>query len=144
MGAALVADCTKLKGLTKGLKYQPAELANGAVGLLDEVSKNKVTGEEERYAHIDLLDFQANVEGSAQAFANLQPALTKIDPALADRIGKSFDNVLSLLDTYRSPTNASGFVLHPALSKADVTKLAQSVQAVAEPLSTVASKVVNG
>ena len=56
----LVTNVQKLQTLTTGLKYQPAELANGAVDLLDEVSKTKITGEEERYSHIDLLDFQAN------------------------------------------------------------------------------------
>ena len=131
------------RGSATGLHYQPAELANGAVGLLDEVSKSKVTGEEERYSHIDLLDFQANVEGSEQAFANLQPGLAKIDSTLTDTISTRFAALDSLLDKYRDKTQPSGFVLYPALSRADVTSLAQSVQAVAEPLSRVASKVVN-
>ena len=34
-----------------------------------EVSASKITGEEERYSHIDLLDFAANVEGSKMAFS---------------------------------------------------------------------------
>ena len=88
-GAGLVANVQKLQTLAKGLKYQPAELANGAVELLDEVSKSKITGEEERYSHIDLLDFQANVEGSEQAFANLQPGLAKIDPTLTEHHQRS-------------------------------------------------------
>ena len=107
------------------------------------MSKSKVTGEEERYSHIDLLDFQANVEGSEQAFANLQPGLAKIDSTLTDTISTRFAALDSLLDKYRDKTQPSGFVLYTALSRADVTSLAQSVQAVAEPLSRVASKVVN-
>lgn len=140
---ALAANVAKLQKLATGLSYQPAELANGAVGLLDEVSKSKVTGEEERYSHIDLLDFQANVEGSEQAFANLQPGLAKIDATLTTTISQRFDALDSLLDKYRDKTQASGFVAYTTLSKTDVTALAQSVQAVAEPLSRVASKVVN-
>jgi iron uptake system component EfeO len=139
----LAANVGKLHKLATGLHYQPAELANGAVGLLDEVSKSKVTGEEERYSHIDLLDFQANVEGSEQAFANLQPGLEKVDSTLTGTISSRFAALDSLLDTYRDKTQASGFVPYTALSRADVTALAQSVQAVAEPLSRVASKVVN-
>ena len=81
-GDGLVANVKKLQTLTTGLSYQPAELANGAVDLLDEVAKSKITGEEERYSHIDLLDFQANVEGAEQAFANLQPGMQMIDPTL--------------------------------------------------------------
>jgi iron uptake system component EfeO len=142
-GTGLVANIGKLQGLAKGLKFQPAELANGAVGLLDEVSKSKITGEEERYSHIDLLDFQANVEGAEQAFANLQPGLTKIDPALTKTISGGFDSLTTLLDKYRDKSQPSGFVLYPSLAQADKVKLAQAVQAVAEPLSRVAAKVVN-
>ena len=47
------------------VELQPAQIANGAVELLNEVSKSKITGEEERYSHIDLVDFEANVEGAA-------------------------------------------------------------------------------
>ncbi len=139
----LTADVAKLQKLATGLHYQPAELANGAVELLDEVSKSKITGEEERYSHIDLLDFQANVEGSEQAFANLQPALAKIDSTLTDTISSRFAALDSLLDKYRDKSQPSGFVPYTSLSRADVIAMAQSVQAVAEPLSRVASKVVN-
>jgi iron uptake system component EfeO len=139
----LTADVAKLQKLATGLHYQPAELANGAVELLDEVSKSKITGEEERYSHIDLLDFQANVEGSEQAFANLQPALAKIDSTLTDTISSRFAALDSLLDKYRDKSQPSGFVPYTSLSRTDVMAMAQSVQAVAEPLSRVASKVVN-
>ena len=79
----LMTNLKKLQGLTEDLTYQPAELANGAVGLLDEASKTKITGEEERYSHIDLVDLQGNVEGSEQAFAALKPGLDKIDSTLS-------------------------------------------------------------
>jgi iron uptake system component EfeO len=142
-GDGLLVNVQKLHGLVEGLTYQPAELANGAVELLDEVSKTKITGEEERYSHIDLLDFQSNVEGSEQAFANLQPALAKIDPALAKTVSDAFTDVDSMLDKYRSTAQPSGFVLYGSLNKPDVTALAHAVQAVAEPMSRVASKIVN-
>jgi iron uptake system component EfeO len=142
-GTRLLADVERLHSLVKGLRYQPAELANGAVELLDEVSRTKITGEEERYSHIDLLDFQANIEGSEQAFANLQPGLAKIDPVLAKTVSTAFANVETLLDKYRDPGDASGFVRYGTLTSADKIAAAHAVQAVAEPLSRVASKVVN-
>ncbi|MBV9595051.1 MAG: peptidase M75 family protein [Actinobacteria bacterium] len=141
-GDGLLANVAKLQTLTAGLAYQPAELANGAVDLLDEVSKTKITGEEERYSHIDLLDFSANVEGSEQAFACLEPALEKIDPTLTATITSAFNALDAALDKYRSNSDASGFVLYSTLTDADKTALSQLVQAVDEPLSTVASKVV--
>ena len=74
ISTGLVANVKKLSTLVAKLTgFQPAELANGAVGLLDEAAKNKITGEEERYSHIDFVDFAANIEGSQQAFAFLEP-----------------------------------------------------------------------
>lgn len=139
----LMADLKKLQSLTANVSYQPAELANGAVGLLDEASKTKITGEEERYSHLDLVDLQANVEGSEQAFAALKPGLARIDPALSATIATRFAAVDTLLDEYRSMTAIGGFVPFTSLAHADTTAIAQAIQAVSEPLSQVAGKVVN-
>jgi iron uptake system component EfeO len=139
----LMTNLRKLQSLTAHLTYQPAELANGAVSLLDEASKTKITGEEERYSHIDLVDLQANVEGSEQAFAALKPGLAKIDPTLTSTIATRFAAVDTLLDTYRSKTAIGGFVSFTTLTPADTTAIAQALQAVSEPLSQVAGKVVN-
>jgi iron uptake system component EfeO len=143
LGDGLVSNVKKLQTLTAGLSYQPTELANGAQELLDEVSGTKITGEEERYSHIDLLDFQANDEGAEQAFAQLQPALQKIDAGLASTIATQFTALDTLLDKYRSATNPSGFELYTQLSTADKKALAAAVKAVQEPLSQVGSKVAN-
>lgn len=142
IAAELQTNVEKLNSLVKGLKYQPAEIANGAVSLLDEVALNKVTGEEERYSRIDLLDFASNVEGAQQAFANLEPGLTKIDPAIVKTISSEFDACLAALDKYKDAANASGYVNYDELTPADVTALSQAVQALQEPLSQVAGKVV--
>lgn len=139
LGAKLLADVTKLQGLVASATYQPAQLANGATELLDEVAKSKITGEEERYSHLDLLDFQANVDGSQQAYNLLLPALTTIDPTLAGTVTERFGAVETLLAKYRSGT---GVVRYSALTKDDVRTLAQSVDALAEPLSEVAGKIV--
>ena len=44
----------------------PAQLANGAVELMNEVANSKITGEEDRYSHTDLSDFQGNLSGVAE------------------------------------------------------------------------------
>jgi iron uptake system component EfeO len=141
--SGLVANIQKLQGLTKSLTYKPFELANGGQGLLDEVSSGKITGEEERYSHIDLLDFQNNDEGAEQAFACLQPALRKIDPALTTKISGAFTALNTKVDTYRSTSNASGYKLYNELTAQDKKDLAAAVKAVQEPLSQVAAKVSN-
>ena len=52
----------------KTVELEPATIANGAVELLNEVRSSKITGEEERYSHIDLVDLVGNVEGAKAAF----------------------------------------------------------------------------
>ena len=144
IAANLVAVIAQLQAkVATPLDLQPYDLANGAVSLLDEASKTKITGEEERYSHIDILDFASNVEGSEQAFAYLENGMDKIDPALTATIKAAFATTTTLLDDYKDPSQASGYKPYSALTKADLTKLAQSIQAIAEPLSTVAGKVVN-
>jgi iron uptake system component EfeO len=142
-GDGLVTNVKKLQKLTNGLTYQPTELANGAQELMDEVAGGKITGEEERYSHIDLLDIANNDEGAEQAFAQLQPALQKIDPTLSATIQARFAELDKLVDGYRSKSDASGYVLFTTLTKADKRRLAAAVKAVQEPLSQVASKVAN-
>jgi iron uptake system component EfeO len=137
----LLADVTKLDTLVQSATYQPAQLANGATELLDEVAKSKITGEEERYSRTDLVDFQANVEGSKQAFVLLVPALTATDPELGTTVTERFAALEALLARHRS---GDGFVPYTALTEDQVRALAQSVDALAEPLSQVAGKVVVG
>jgi iron uptake system component EfeO len=134
----LLADVKLLQKKADGLTYKPTELANGSTGLLDEVSKSKITGEEDRYSHTDLWDFAANVDGSQEAFKLLQPALAEKDPALAKQIAGRFAAVDSALAAYRK---GDGFVLYTTLTPSDTKKLSQSIDALAEPLSKVAAQV---
>jgi iron uptake system component EfeO len=142
-GDKLVTDVTTLQTKTAELTYKAPDLANGAQELLDEVASSKITGEEERYSHIDVLDMANNIEGSEQAFADLQPALNKIDPSLATTIAGTFTSLVNLVNTYRSGSDPSGYVLYSTLTDADRKALSAAVKAVAEPLSQVGSKVAN-
>ena len=137
----LVADIAKLQAAVATATYQPAQLANGASELLDEIAASKITGEEERYSRLDLLDFQANLDGSRKAFQLLEPALKLTDVALAETITAAFDDVQKALDPYRS---GDSFVPYTQLKASETKTLAQKVDALAEPLSTVAAKVVGG
>lgn len=138
----LFADVQKLNTLVATATYQPAQLANGAGELLTEVSKSKITGEEERYSHIDLLDMRANVDGAKQAYAPLVPALKRIDATLAATVSAKFAAVDALLDKYKDPSQPGGYKLYTQLTQADTRALAQAVDALAEAESKVAGKVV--
>ncbi len=142
LSTELVANIGKLDTLSKTLTYKPEDLANGASDLLEEVQSNKVTGEEEDFSHIDLVDFAGNVEGAQQAFAYLQDGLKLIDPTLTSDVVKEFATVNSLLDTYKDPTAPGGYVLYTAaIKKADGPTLSKAVEALHEDLAKIAEKV---
>jgi iron uptake system component EfeO len=135
----LDADVAKLQGLVATTTYQPAQLANGATELLNEVATSKVTGEEDRYSHTDLSDFEANVVGARKAFDLLKPALAQLDAGLAGTIDPRFDDVLAALKPYQL---GDGMYVDYSTVDDDKRKvLIQKVNALAEPLSQVAAKV---
>lgn len=142
LAAELQTNVTTLSTVVKGLSYKPEDLANGAADLLDEVQSNKITGEEEKYSHIDIVDFAGNVEGAQQAFAFLEPGMKLIDPALTDQVNAQFAKVNQLLDTYRDSSQLGGYKQYTAALKAsDAAKLSHAVQALQEPLSQIAERV---
>ncbi|HEY1530290.1 MAG TPA: iron uptake system protein EfeO [Galbitalea sp.] len=142
LAAELATNVQKLDALTRSLTYKPEDLANGASDLLEEVQSSKITGEEESYSHIDLVDFAANVEGAQQAFAYLQPGLTKIDPTLTRKIVTQFAAVNTLLDKYKDSSALGGYVSYTAaLRTSDGPTLSAAVEALHENLATIAAKV---
>jgi iron uptake system component EfeO len=135
----LDADVKTLQARVSTATYQPAQLANGAGDLLTEVSTSKVTGEEDRYSHTDLWDFQANIDGARQCFELLKPALAAKNPDQAQQLEARFTDVVNGLNQYRQ---GDGFVDYSTVSQEQRRKLADSVNALAEPLSKVAGQVV--
>ena len=102
-------DVANLNDIAIKAEFDPAEIAQGSVDLLAEVSASKITGEEERYSHTDLWDFEANVAGAEAGFEALKPALEQVDPELVDEIETEFAAMYALLDQYRE---GDGFVLY--------------------------------
>jgi iron uptake system component EfeO len=138
----LAGNAGKLVDVVKTLQYKPEDLANGAADLLEEVQNTKITGEEEQFSHIDLVDFAGNVEGAQQAYASLRPGLQKIDPNLDAQIDQQFKAVQTALDGYRDPGSLGGFKLWtPQLRAADAPELTAVIQPLHDSLSQVAQKV---
>ncbi len=99
---ALTSDVAKLNALVKTVPITPLVMGNGAKSLLDEVAKSKVTGEEERYSRIDLVDFAGNVDGARYVYTALRPALLARTPSLVSTLDNRFVALIDLLDTHRS------------------------------------------
>ena len=135
----LMADVTKLQKLIPTAKLQPAAIANGAVDLLGEVANSKITGEEDRYSHTDLWDFEANVAGVREALDVLTPALKQRNPTLLATANSQFDAVGQALSTYKT---ADGYVNYATVGTADRRRLTTLVNTLAETMSKVAPAIV--
>ncbi|MFD4207741.1 iron uptake system protein EfeO [Micromonospora tulbaghiae] len=134
----LLVDVKAIVAKADAEKLTPLQLANGAKALLDEVASGKITGEEERYSHTDLWDFNANLEGSKAAVAALRPALEQRAPDLVEQLDSEFANVEATLGKHRA---GDGWKLHTQLGKAELKELSDAVNALAEPVSKVAAAV---
>jgi iron uptake system component EfeO len=135
----LVTDTETLNGKVQGLTFTLAQQTNGAIGLLDEVARGKVTGEEEFWSHTDLWDFQANVDGAKVLYAGVRDIVTEKDPRLADTLDQEFADLQALLDAQRV---GDGFRLYTALTPAEVKALSDQVNALAEPLNQLTATIV--
>ncbi|BCL31079.1 iron uptake system protein EfeO [Streptomyces aurantiacus] len=138
----LVKDLEDWQNRVGKAEITPTSMANGAKELLDEVATGKVTGEEERYSHTDLVDFKANVEGAEKSYELLKPVASENDAALTKELDTQFAALDTLLDKYREDKNSYDFTSYDKVGKADRKELSDAVNALAEPLSKLAAAVV--
>ncbi|MEV7769996.1 iron uptake system protein EfeO [Kitasatospora sp. NPDC086791] len=115
-------------------------MANGAKELLDEVATNKITGEEERYSHTDLADFQANVDGAQKAYELLKPVASEKDPELAKTLDSEFAAINALLAKYKQADGT--FTSYDKITEAERKTFSDAVNSLGEPLSKLAAAVV--
>jgi iron uptake system component EfeO len=134
----LMQDVRELRRRVRTVQLEPAQIANGAVELLGEVSKSKITGEEERYSHLDLVDFEANVDGAGAAFDAVSELVAVRRGSLVAEITARFADVQSALAPCR---RGDSFVSYTELTKADTRRLGRAIDALAEPLSQVGALV---
>ncbi|MGW0757261.1 iron uptake system protein EfeO [Streptomyces sp. NPDC002814] len=138
----LITDLKDWQKRVGKAEITPTSMANGAKELLDEVATGKVTGEEERYSHTDLVDFKANVEGAEQSYELLKSVAQENDPALVTELDKQFGALNGLLDKYRTDKTSYDFTSYDKVGEADRKELSDAVNALAEPLSKLAAAVV--
>ncbi|WP_329423486.1 EfeM/EfeO family lipoprotein [Streptosporangium sp. NBC_01495] len=134
----LMTDIKTIVEQSNAAELSPVLLANGAKGLLDEVASGKITGEEDRYSHTDLWDFDANLQGSKAAVQALRPVLEERAPELVTTLDEKFAGAEAALGAHRK---GDGWKLHTELSKDDLKKLSDAINALAEPISKIAAVV---
>jgi iron uptake system component EfeO len=138
-GDDLLKNVTTVRDRIRSLTFTTDQIANGASGLMEEVATGKVTGEEEYWSHTDLWDFAANVMGAKAAFEDVKPILDRRDPALAKTLTRRFAQIDRLLAEQRS---GHGYRLYTELTRAEVKRLSDAVNALSEPLSHLTAAVL--
>jgi iron uptake system component EfeO len=125
-------DVVELRKRLKSLTIPPEKMVGGAAALIEEVAKTKITGEEDRYSHTDLYDFQANVDGAQKIVDLLRPLTAKADVTLVNEIDHNFATVDKILTKYKLGT---GFESYDKVTEEDRTALRGPITALAEDLS---------
>ena len=128
----LNSDVQELQKRIAELAFPPSKVVGGAAGLIEEVAASKISGEEDRYSHTDLWDFQANVEGSQKIVDLLRPQLQKDNSALLAKVDANFKKVNTILDKYRTQ---DGFETYDKLTDADRNALKGPITVLAEELA---------
>jgi iron uptake system component EfeO len=128
-------DIATLDTQIKTLEFPPAAVALGPAELIEEVSEGKITGEEDRYSHTDLSDFDADVDGSKKLFELLTPALQARDAALTSEITAGFAAVGKSLAPYANPDGT--FDSYTALKAGDKTRMQAELAGLSERLARI-------
>ena len=132
-------DIKDLQARVAGLTFPPEKVVGGAAALLEEVAATKVSGEEDRYSHTDLYDFQGNIDGAKKIVDLFRGQLTQQDQAFVAKVDKNFASVNSILAKYR--TADGGFQTYDKVKDRDRKALIGPVNTLAEDLSTLRGKL---
>jgi iron uptake system component EfeO len=132
----LLSDIKELKEGVEAPSWtiDSTQIAGGAQGLLDEIAKSKISGEEDIFSHTDLWDFEANVDGSQTAVASVRPILDSRNADLGKRVDEGFADVEALLAKYRK---GEGFVLYDTVTEPQRQELSRAIDALSKEVSQV-------
>jgi len=126
-------DLATLQTKMKSLEITPTVVARGAGQLIEEVSDGKIDGEEDRYSHTDLSDFDANQIGARQAYSYFRPIVQRKEKALAAAIDRGFAAVDESLEPYE--VSEGVFKPFSTLTAADKVKLQSQLADLADNLA---------
>ncbi|MGE1154880.1 iron uptake system protein EfeO [Pseudomonas kitaguniensis] len=137
--AKLNTDVNDLKTRVDGLTFPPEKVVGGAAALLEEVAATKISGEEDRYSHTDLYDFQGNIDGAKKIVDLFRGQIEKQDKAFLAKVDKNFASVDKVLAKYK--TTDGGFETYDKVKENDRKALVGPVNTLAEDLSTLRGKL---
>jgi iron uptake system component EfeO len=148
----LLADVKELQRRVKAVSLRDGQIVRSAIEVLGQVSASEIHGDEEPYAHIDLVDIAANVEGVEAAFKAVEPVVVESDPTLAANIRSRFEDAYAGLRNFglasrepgqpRSSSPGTSFVLYTQRTQAEFHELDRKIEALSEALSQVQDEIV--
>ncbi|MFT3673474.1 iron uptake system protein EfeO [Aestuariivirga sp.] len=134
----LLTDVKELDKRISELTFPPDKVVGGAGALMEEVAATKVSGEEDRYSHTDLFDFDANVAGSRKIVDLVRPLITEKESDFLKKVDANFATVDATLSKYRE---GDGYASYEKLTEPDRKVVAAAVNALAEDLSQLRGKL---
>ncbi|MDD0995384.1 iron uptake system protein EfeO [Pseudomonas sp. TNT2022 ID1044] len=132
-------DVKDLQTRVANLTFPPEKVVGGAAALVEEVAATKISGEEDRYSHTDLYDFQGNIDGAKKIVDLFRPQIEKQDAAFVAKVEKNFTTVNTILAKYK--TRDGGFETYDKVKENDRKALVGPVNTLAEDLSTLRGKL---
>src|ERR1700712_1917933 len=127
----LQADIASLKQQLLAQTIAPEQLASMVVRNMRSLADIRSNGEEERYSHVDVTGFAANLEGTRKVIELLRPLLAKTSGALLKKIDNAttaLDDQLLLLKT------DDGFKAYDQVSTEQRKQIADKAKALADAL----------
>lgn len=125
------ADIASLKQQLLAQSIAPEQLASMVVRNMRSIAEVRSNGEEERYSHLDVNGFAANLEGTRKVIELLRPLLAKSSGDVLKKIdtaSTALDDQLLLLKT------ADGFKPYDQVSTEQRKQIADKAKALADAL----------
>lgn len=132
----LVSNVKQLQKLASTATYQPAQIGDFASAQLTEASNYLVTGSEERYSNLELVDLKGTLGSAEEAITVLEPALATIDPAVLHQLDSAMATAsAALAQCAQSPGSAdSGYESYTTVGTSQREMLAQDMLNLAAPV----------
>ncbi|WP_296254848.1 MULTISPECIES: iron uptake system protein EfeO [unclassified Pseudomonas] len=127
----LQKDLAALKTQLLAQSIAPEQLASMVVRNIRSLAEIRSNGEEERYSHIDLTGFAANLQGTRKVIDLLRPLLAKNS---GDVLKKIDDAATAVDDQLLAFKTGDGFKLYDQVSTEQRKQIADKAKALADAL----------
>lgn len=127
----LQSDLAALKTQLLAQSIAPEQLASMVVRNIRSLADIRSNGEEERYSHIDLAGFAANLQGTRKVIDLLRPLLAKTS---GDVLKKIDDAATALEDQLLTLKTGDGFTPYDQVTNEQRKQIANKAKALADAL----------